>query len=78
MDSRMMGAFSSQRVSPVVEFFRPMTAQIDEVLSGCATCVLLRVAACLAALGLVHKALLFVELLLACSEYEFVTAFLAL
>ena len=26
IDSRMMGCFSSQRVSPVVEFFRPITA----------------------------------------------------
>jgi hypothetical protein len=49
----------------------------DEVLSGRAACVLLCVAASLAALRLVHKALLFVELLLACSEYEFVAAFLA-
>ncbi len=29
MDSRMTGCFSSHRVSPVVEFFRPMTAAMS-------------------------------------------------
>ena len=29
MDSRMMGAFSSHRVSPVVVFFRPTAASIS-------------------------------------------------
>jgi hypothetical protein len=49
----------------------------DKVLSLCAACVLLCVAARLAALRLVHKALLFVEGLLACREYELFAAFLA-
>ena len=49
----------------------------DKVLSGSSACILLCIAACLAALGLVHKAFFLVELLLACGEYELFAAFLA-
>ena len=49
----------------------------DKVLSGSSAGVLLCVTACLAALGLVHKAFFLVELLLACGEYELIAALFA-
>lgn len=48
-----------------------------EILAGSSACVLLSVTASLAALRLVQKALFFVEFLLACSEYELISALLA-
>ena len=49
----------------------------DKVLSGSSACVLLSVAASLAALGLIQEALLLVELLLTCGEYELIAALFA-
>ena len=52
-------------------------AYSSEVLARSLACVFLRVTACLASLGLVHKAFFVVESLLAGGEYELVAAIFA-
>ena len=58
-------------------FAAAFCAGCDEILTLGLACVLLSIAASLAALGLVHKAFFLVECLLAGCEYEFIAAIFA-
>ena len=54
-----------------------LSAYSREVFTGCSSCVLLSIAACLTSLGLGHKALLLIKYLLARRENELVSSILA-